>query len=62
MTLRQWRIKNRMEAAGTLLWSRAGIEAVAHRVGYTNTSAFHRGFKTHFGMTPGQYIARYGAQ
>lgn len=62
MTLRRWRIRNRMETAGVLLRSSARIDAVAQRVGYTSTSAFHRVFKTHFGSTPGEYVARYGVQ
>ncbi|MEV1292139.1 AraC family transcriptional regulator [Pseudonocardia sp. NPDC049635] len=59
MTLRQWRIRNRMEAAAILLRSRTTSDAVARRVGYANTSAFRRVFKGHFGMTPGQYIERF---
>ncbi|HMR48079.1 MAG TPA: helix-turn-helix domain-containing protein [Arachnia sp.] len=62
MTLRQWRIKNRMETAGMLLRAPTAVDAVAQRVGYTNTSAFGRVFKGHFGMTPGEYIARYRRQ
>lgn len=62
MTLRQWRIQNRMVAAGTLLRSRTTLDAVAHRVGYTNTSAFRRVFKGHYGMTPSQYVARFRSQ
>lgn len=62
ITLRQWRIKNRMEAAGVLLCSQTTTDAVAQRIGYTNTSAFHRVFKSHFGMTPGEYAARYRSQ
>lgn len=61
MTLRQWRIRNRMEAAGILLRSHTTLDAVASRVGYTNTSAFRRVFKGHFGMTPSEYIARFRA-
>jgi AraC-like DNA-binding protein len=59
MTLRQWRIRNRMEAAGILLRARTTPDAVARRVGYANTSAFRRVFKGHFGITPSQYIARF---
>lgn len=62
MTLRQWRIANRMEAAGTLLRSMTTLPAVAHRVGYTNISSFGRVFKRHFGMTPTAYIARFRNQ
>ncbi|WP_449280748.1 helix-turn-helix domain-containing protein [Leucobacter sp.] len=59
MTLREWRIQNRMERAVELLRSVHSLEAVAHRVGYTNASAFRRVFKGHFGMTPSEYVARY---
>lgn len=62
MTLRQWRIKNRMEVAGVLLRSTTTIDAVAHRVGYTSTSAFRRVFKQHFGIPPKEYADRYTAQ
>jgi AraC-like DNA-binding protein len=61
MTLREWRIQNRMECAVELLRSVRGVDAVAHRVGYTNTSAFRRVFKAHFGMTPSEYVTRYVA-
>jgi len=59
MTLRQWRLRNRMEAAAVLLTSEATAEAVAHRVGYTNVNAFRRVFRSHFGMSPSAYVARY---
>ncbi|OSY38360.1 MULTISPECIES: AraC family transcriptional regulator [Pseudonocardia] len=59
MTLRRWRIGNRMEAAAILLRSHTTPDAVARRVGYVNTSAFRRVFKGHFGVTPGQYIERF---
>ncbi len=62
ITLRQWRMRNRMETAGILLRSPTMIDAVAQRVGYTNVSAFYRVFRTHFGMTPGEYVARFRAQ
>ncbi|WP_017612080.1 AraC family transcriptional regulator [Nocardiopsis salina] len=58
MTLRRWRIRNRMEAAADLLRSRTTLDAVANRVGYTNTGAFRRVFKQHFGTTPGAYAAQ----
>jgi AraC-like DNA-binding protein len=59
MTLRQWRIRNRMEAAAILLRSGAAADAVAHRVGYTNVNAFRRVFKGHFGISPTEYSDRY---
>ncbi|HEY1135760.1 MAG TPA: AraC family transcriptional regulator [Nocardioides sp.] len=59
MSLRRWRIRNRMDAAAVLLRSRTTPAAVAHRVGYTNLSAFRRVFEDHFGTTPGEYVARF---
>jgi AraC-like DNA-binding protein len=59
MTLRQWRIRNRMEAAAILLRSGAAPDAVAHRVGYTNVNAFRRVFKGHFSISPTEYLDRY---
>ncbi|MGQ7349957.1 helix-turn-helix domain-containing protein [Quadrisphaera oryzae] len=57
MTLREWRIRNRMETAARLLRARTAPDAVAQRVGYTSSSAFRRVFKGRFGMTPSQYAA-----
>lgn len=62
MTLRRWRIRNRMEAAGLLLRSQASLTAVATRVGYTNVSAFGRAFKQQVGLTPSEYASRYAVQ
>lgn len=59
MTLREWRIRNRMESAAELLRSVRSVDAVAHRVGYTNASAFRRVFKARFGVTPTGYVAKY---
>lgn len=58
-TLRRWRIRNRVEAATILLRTATNVEAVAHRVGYGDVSAFRRVFKTYVGTTPGDYAARY---
>lgn len=62
MTLRQWRIRNRVESAAILLRAHAGIDAVAHRVGYTNVNSFRRVFQGHFGISPSEYVERYRAQ
>lgn len=61
MTFRQWRKENRMTAAAALFRSVTGVEAVARRVGYTDTSAFRRAFKAHFGLAPSDYARRYRA-
>lgn len=57
VTLRQWRILNRMETAALLLRDAASVEAVAHRVGYTDSSAFRRMFRRRFGVSPSEYVA-----
>lgn len=62
MTLRQWRIRNRMETAAILLRSHAAVDAVSRRVGYTNVNAFRRVFQSHFGLSPTAYVQRYAAQ
>lgn len=62
MTLRQWRIRHRMDAAAVLLRSATSVDAVAHRVGYRHVNAFRRVFTTHHGMTPSQYLRKYAQQ
>lgn len=62
MSLREWRIRNRMDAAATLLRSDTRVDAVAHRVGYTNVNAFRRVFHAHFGLSPTEYLRRYKTQ
>lgn len=62
LTLRAWRIQMRMESAVELLRTVRSIEAVAHRVGYRDVSAFRRVFKAHFGLAPSAYVTRYLAQ
>lgn len=53
MTLRRWRLANRMEAAAALLTAGgAQVGVVAHRVGYRDHSAFSRAFRSHFGLSP----------
>lgn len=59
LTLRQWRIRNRMEAAATLLRTETAVGAVAHRVGYSHVNAFRRTFKEHFGITATQYAKQF---
>lgn len=58
-TLRQWRIANRMETAAALLRSNSTVDAVAHRVGYTNVNSLRRVFTAHFGSSPTKYARRY---
>lgn len=62
MTLRQWRIRNRMEAAAILLRADTALDAVAHRVGYTNVNSLRRVFTEHFGLSPTKYTRRFKAQ
>lgn len=59
LTLRAWRIHARMESAVELLRSVRSIDAVAHRVGYRDVSAFRRVFKGHYGLAPSAYARRY---
>lgn len=60
MTLRRWRLENRMRAAAALLRTpRAVIDAVARHVGYTDPSAFRRAFKAAVGVPPGEYAQRF---
>ncbi|MFT4231114.1 MAG: helix-turn-helix transcriptional regulator, partial [Microbacterium sp.] len=62
LSVRDWRIRTRMDAAALLLRSTAPLPAVARRVGYANVNAFRRVFKSRFGMTPTEYATRYAAQ
>lgn len=55
MTLRAWRIRNRMMAAAHKLRSDLPIDRVARDVGYLDTNAFRRVFKSHYGVTPSAY-------
>lgn len=60
MTLREWRMRNRMHQACDLLRCSVSVQAVAHRVGYSE-AAFRRAFKQYAGMPPsrfGQQFAR----
>jgi transcriptional regulator GlxA family with amidase domain len=61
MTLHQWRITGRMQAATRLLREGVCIPAVAARVGYANVSAFGRVFKEQVGETPRRYALHHGA-
>src|SRR5699024_3154572 len=62
MTMQQWRLRNRMEAAAFLLRSTSAIDAVAHRVGYSHVNSFRRAFSDHFGLSPTRYAKRYGSE
>ncbi|SMX78876.1 AraC-type DNA-binding protein [Brevibacterium aurantiacum] len=55
LTLRQWRLHTRMNAARSLLATGASIASVSHRVGYTSPNSFTRAFRTFFGATPSQF-------
>lgn len=54
-TLRQWRIRCRMDAAQTLLHGQEPVSAVARRVGYSHVNAFRRAFAREVGLAPGEY-------
>lgn len=61
MTLRQWRIRSRMQAAARLLTRGMAVEAVAHRVGYTHVNAFRRVFKEHHGISASEHLRGRGS-
>lgn len=46
----------RMREAKGLLLKGASVSEVAEAVGYSSSSAFHRAFRLHFGMTPNEYM------
>jgi len=57
----QYLTRWRMQTAITLMAdSRLSLQAVALRVGYDSEGAFHRAFKRHIGMNPGQHRRRVG--
>src|SRR5699024_2159423 len=62
MTLRQWRIRNRLAAAARLLRGDTSVQAVAQRVGSTHVSAVRRVFASHDGMSPTEYRKRFRRQ
>lgn len=55
MTLRSWRLQNRMHMASTMLRRQEPVEQVARAVGYRDANAFRRAFKARFDTTPGAY-------
>lgn len=62
MTLREWRIRHRVETAATLLRSGAALPAVAQRVGYQNVNAFRRVFTGRMGVSPTVYAQRHSGR
>lgn len=48
------------QAAGLLLRTDLSIAAIGARVGWSNPSYFSQRFKSHFGLTAGEYRARFG--
>lgn len=59
LTLRQWRIRNRLEAAEELLRGGASPDVVAHRVGYTHVNSFRRVFTQSRGVSPSEWVRRH---
>lgn len=59
LTLRAWRIRCRMEAAGERIRSGQAPEAAGRAVGYASASAFRRVFKEHHHLTPSDYARRF---
>lgn len=62
MTLRTWRIRNRIESAAVLLRSGSTVAGVAHRVGYTSPNAFRRVFSELMGISPTAYVRRHASE
>lgn len=59
VNLQQWRTRVRLSSGAELLRSGSSLSAVANRVGYADVSSFCRAFKSHYGMTTGEYLGRY---
>ncbi|WP_241193125.1 helix-turn-helix transcriptional regulator [Streptomyces sp. ADI98-10] len=55
MTFPQWRTQLRLHHALILLTERTPVTAVAHRCGWSSTSAFIEVFRRTFGHTPGSH-------
>ena len=55
-----WRARATLRRATTLLEAGQAVKHVAHRLGFTDASAFTRAFKRQFGVTPSQ-CAQQGA-
>jgi AraC-like DNA-binding protein len=55
MSFPQWRAQLRLQAALIDLAAGATVGAVAHRCGYSTSSAFIASFRQAFGCTPGTY-------
>ncbi|MFB9997629.1 MULTISPECIES: AraC family transcriptional regulator [Providencia] len=55
MTVMQFLLQKRMEAAGSLLLTQQAIEQIAALVGYDSHSAFGQAFRRFYGKTPQEY-------
>lgn len=55
MTFTQWRTRLRLHFALSMLAEGMPVTTVAHRCGWSSTSAFIDVFRRAFGQTPGQY-------
>jgi len=58
MTFRQWRSRFRLMNSLAQLVPGRSSTSVAHELGYKSVSSFIDAFKTQFGCTPQEYIAR----
>ncbi|MEV6123534.1 AraC family transcriptional regulator [Streptomyces sp. NPDC052077] len=61
MPFARWRSLVRMSLATGLLARGHGVNLVAHRCGYTTTSAFSAAFRRVTGVSPTEYLRRHGA-
>ena len=48
------------QAAYLLVHDKVNISEVAYRVGFSTPSYFSSSFREYFGMTPKEFVARYG--
>lgn len=50
-----WRARATLRQACVLIEAGQAVKSVAHRLGFTDASAFSRAFRRQFGVTPSQY-------
>lgn len=61
LTLREWRLRARMQAAARLLRLGASVTSVSRRVGYESPNSFSRAFREFSGQSPTEH-ARSGGE
>ena len=53
-----WRARATLRQAATMLTDGQAVKRVAHRLGFTDASAFTRAFRRQFGVTPTVFVAQ----